>query len=80
MSTYRLRNLLLPRSIALVGGSPRPNSVGRAILDNIVKAQFEGKLGLVNSRYPEISSIAAVGSLTELSFVPELVVLPRFLI
>ncbi|MGJ4884709.1 MULTISPECIES: bifunctional acetate--CoA ligase family protein/GNAT family N-acetyltransferase [unclassified Bradyrhizobium] len=75
MSTYRLRNLLLPRSIALIGGSPRPNSVGKAILDNIVKARFEGKLGLVNSRYREISNIAAVGSLAELAFVPELVVI-----
>src|SRR3954454_5009375 len=75
MSTYRLQNLLLPSSIALVAGSPRPNSVGRAVLDNIVKARFEGKLGLINSRYPEISSIAAVGSLAELPFLPELVVI-----
>ncbi|MDU0960731.1 MAG: CoA-binding protein, partial [Bradyrhizobium sp.] len=75
MSTYRLRNLLLPRSIALVGGSPRPNSVGRAILDNIMKAGFEGKLGLVNSRYRDIAGIGSVGSLGELPFVPELVVI-----
>jgi len=75
MSTYRLRNLLLPSSIALVGGSPRPNSVGRAILDNIVKARFEGKLGLVNSRYSHLSNIPAVATLAELPFAPELVVI-----
>jgi len=75
MSTYRLRNLLLPSSIALVGGSPRPNSVGRAILDNIVKARFEGKLGLVNSRYSQLSDIPAVRTLAELPFAPELVVI-----
>ena len=42
MSTYRLKNLLSPRSVALVGASPRQGSVGRAILDNIRKAQFKG--------------------------------------
>src|SRR5690349_182465 len=74
MSTYRLKNLLSPRSVALIGASPRHGSVGRAILDNIRKAQFKGEFGLVNPRYPEIDGIAAVGSLRELAFAPELVV------
>ena len=38
MSTYRLKDLLSPRSVALVGGSPRQGSVERAILGNIHKA------------------------------------------
>ena len=42
MSTYRLKNLLLPRSVALVGASSRQGSVGRAILGNIRKANFQG--------------------------------------
>src|SRR5260370_16548724 len=73
MSTYRLKNLLSPRSLALVGASPRQGSVGRAILANIHKAKFKGEFGLVNSRYAEIDGIAAVGSLGKLPFVPELV-------
>ena len=32
MSTYRLSNVLAPRSVALVGASPRPGSLGAAIL------------------------------------------------
>ena len=75
MSTYRLKNLLSPRSVALVGGSPRQGSVGRAILDNIRKAQFKGEFGLVNPRYPEIDGIATVDSLAKLPFAPELVVI-----
>ena len=75
MSTYRLKNLLSPRSLALVGASPRQGSVGRAILANIHKAKFKGEFGLVNSRYAEIDGIAAVGSLGKLPFVPELVVM-----
>ena len=75
MSTYRLKNLLAPQSIALIGASPRHGSVGRAILDNIRKAEFKGQFGLVNPRYPEIDGVAAVDSLAKLAFVPELVVL-----
>ena len=73
MSTYRLKNLLSPRSVALVGASPRRVSVGRAVLENIRKAQFKGEFGLVNSRYSEIAGVPAVNSLDKLPFVPELV-------
>jgi acetyltransferase len=75
MSTYHLKNLLLPRSVALVGASPRQGSVGRAILQNICKTKFKGEFGVVNRKYPEIEGVATVGSLGELPFVPELVVI-----
>ena len=75
MSTYRLQNLLSPRSVALVGASPRPGSVGRAVLHNIRKAKFKGDFGLVNTHYPEIDGLATVNSLGKLPFVPELVVI-----
>ena len=75
MSTYRLKNLLSPRSLALIGASPRQGSVGRAILGNIHKAKFAGEFGLVNSRYGEIDGVVAVKHLRELTFVPELVVI-----
>jgi acetyltransferase len=75
MSTYRLKNLLSPRSVALVGASPRKGSVGRAILANLQKAEFKGELGLVNPRHAEIEGVAAVSSLGKLPFVPELVVI-----
>jgi len=75
MSTYRLKNLLSPRSVALVGASPRRGSVGRAILGNILKAKFQGEFALVNPRYAEIDGVSSVGSLDKLPFVPELVVI-----
>jgi acetyltransferase len=75
MSTYRLKNLLSPRSVALVGASPRRTSVGRAILGNIGRANFKGQFGLVNTHYAEIEGVATVGSLGKLPFVPELAVI-----
>ena len=70
MSTYRLKNLLSPRSVALVGASPRQGSVGRAILNNIRKAQFKGEFGLVNPRYPEIDGVADRRQPRKLAFAP----------
>lgn len=75
MSTYRLANLLAPRSVALVGASARPGSVGQAVLRNILDAGFPGPFGVVNARRHEIAGCVTVGSLSELSFVPELVVI-----
>jgi acetyltransferase len=75
MSTYRLKNLLLPRSVALVGASSRQGSVGRAILGNIRKANFQGQFGLVNPRHAQIDGFATVARLDQLPFVPDLVVI-----
>jgi acetyltransferase len=75
MSTYRLKNLLAPRSLALVGGSPRQGSVGRSVLRNIRFAKFKGEFGLVNTHYTEIDGVATVNSLSQLPFAPELVVI-----
>lgn len=75
MSTYRLNSLLSPRSVALAGASPRPGSIGQAIIRNIRKAQFRGEIGIVNARHAEIDGIAAVDSFAKLSFVPDLVII-----
>jgi acetyltransferase len=57
MSTYRLENLFAPRSVALVGTSPRERSVGRMILRNLREAGFAGAIELVNPKYSEIEGI-----------------------
>jgi len=75
MSHYRLSSLLAPRSVALVGASPRPNSLGRTILNNIRAAQFAGQLGVVNPRHPDIGGTPAVKKMADLGFVPDLIVI-----
>jgi acetyltransferase len=75
MSTYHLNNTLSPRSVALVGASPRETSVGRAIVSNIHKAKFKGEFGIVNTHYAEIDGIPTIESIGKLPFVPELVVI-----
>jgi acetyltransferase len=74
MSVYRLSSLLAPRSVALIGASPRPGSVGHAVMKNIVAAGFKGSFGLVNARYGTIGDTTTVSSLARLPFVPELII------
>lgn len=74
MSTYRLDKILSPRSIALVGASPREGSLGRIVLNNLRKAGYEGRLDLVNPRHPQIDGIVAAASIAQLEHTPDLIV------
>src|SRR6516225_9030143 len=73
MSTYRLETLFAPRSVAIVGASPRPTSTGRAVLENILGSGFPGAVHLINPRYGEIAGVRAVKSYDELPEAPDVV-------
>ena len=75
MSTYRLDKILAPRSVALVGASPRESSVGRKILRNLREAGFAGPLHLVNPRHAQVDGLVAVRSIDRLEHAPDLVVI-----
>jgi acetyltransferase len=73
MSTYRLETLFAPRSVAVVGASPRQTSTGRAVLENLLGSRFPGAIHLVNPRYDEIASVRAVKSYDALPVTPDVV-------
>jgi acetyltransferase len=75
MSTYRLDKLFSPRSVALVGASPRPTSPGRAVLRNLRSAGFKGAVHLVNPHYDEIEGVRSIRSLDQLPDAPDLIVI-----
>src|SRR6266540_5499061 len=74
MSTYRLEKLFAPRSVALVGGSPRERSLGGIVLRQLRAAGFPGALHVVNPNYPEIGGLSTVGDLNLLPEPPDVVV------
>jgi acetyltransferase len=73
MSTYRLETLFAPRSVAVIGGSARQTSTGRAVLENILGGGFSGPVHLVNPRYDEIAGVRAVKSYDALPEAPDVV-------
>ncbi|MGF9758595.1 bifunctional acetate--CoA ligase family protein/GNAT family N-acetyltransferase [Microvirga sp. 0TCS3.31] len=74
MSTYRLDKLLAPRSIAVVGASPRPGSLGLTFLRNLIAGGFEGDIVSVNPHHVEIEGRACFPSLEEIPEAPDLIV------
>ena len=62
----RLDRLLRPRSIALVGASSTPGSLGECVLTNLEDAGFAGELYLVNPKRPTIHGRVCLGSIDEL--------------
>src|SRR6516165_5476166 len=75
MSTYRLDRLFAPRSIVVVGCSPRDTSPGRAVLKNLRGGGFAGAIHLVNPHYDNIEGIAAVKSYEALATTPDIAVI-----
>lgn len=62
-----LTSLLNPRSIAVVGASPKPGSFGGAVLTNLA-THFNGKIFPVNPQYNELDGYRCYASLAD---VPE---------
>ncbi len=74
MSTRQLDRAFRPKSVALVGASDRPGSTGRAVLDNLVSAGFDGVLHVVNPRHEEIAGRRSYKDLRALPEPPDLVI------
>jgi acetate---CoA ligase (ADP-forming) len=66
-----LDRVLNPKSIAIVGASPKPGSFGNRVLANL--AEFDGDIYLVNSRYEQVGERRCFPSLSSLPAVPDCV-------
>lgn len=66
MTEHRLQPLLAPRSLALVGASPKVGTFGNGMIRACVNAGYGGDLYLVNPRYDEVEERPCHGSLSAL--------------
>ena len=64
--------LFAPRSVAVVGASDRPASVGRAVLTNLVAGGFSGEIWPVNPRHAEVGGRQSYANALMLPAVPDL--------
>jgi len=64
--TKDIEFIMNPRSIAVVGATNRPGSVGLAVFRNILRAEFQGVLYPVNPRAKSVQSVKAYPKLADI--------------
>jgi len=74
VTVRNLEKLLAPRSVAFVGASPAPGSVGAIIARNLLSGGFAGPIWFVNPRHTQIEGMPCFPSLEVLPEAPDLVV------
>ncbi len=57
MSIRNLEHLLRPRSVAVIGASETPCSVGATVLHNLLEGKFAGPIMPVNPKYGELAGL-----------------------
>lgn len=70
-----IRAIFAPRSIAIVGASRTPLSIGRAIVDNLIRDGYTGEVYPVNPNADEIAGRKAYPSITTIGASLDLVVI-----
>jgi acetate---CoA ligase (ADP-forming) len=68
-----IRALMAPRSIAMVGASDRPGSIGVAVIKSLSHLGFKGDVWAVNPTKTEVLGVPCYPSLMELPKAPDLV-------
>src|SRR3972149_2427995 len=75
MSIRNLDYLLKPRSVALIGASTQPHSVGAVLARNLFSAGFEGPVMPVNPRHRAIEGVLTYPDVASLPMTPDLAVI-----
>lgn len=70
-----LSRLVMPRSIALVGASDKPNSIGARTLENLLEySDWHGELTLVNPARSEVGGRACLRSVLDMPSAPDVAI------
>jgi acetyltransferase len=66
MKPHYLTQLFAPRSVAVIGASDTPGSVGQAVFANLLAGNFQGKLYAVNTNHTLVGGLPAVPSVRQI--------------
>jgi acetyltransferase len=76
MGTRALEQIFTPSSIAVIGASEKPSSLGGAIMRNLLKAGFEGDIYPVNTRdYEYVLGLKAYARISQIPTKVELAII-----
>jgi acetyltransferase len=71
---YGLDAVFTPGSVAVIGATSRPNTVGRTVLQNLLNGRFQGKVYAVNPKHDEVLGLKAYRSIYDLPHAVDLAV------
>ncbi len=74
MSIRHLESLLNPQSVAVIGASNRPGSVGATVWRNLRAGKFDGAVLAVNLKHDKLDGQPVCARLADLPQTPELAV------
>ena len=75
MSIRNLEHMLAPRSVAVIGASDRPHSVGNTVMRNLLADGFNGPVWPVNPKRERVADLAAYAHVDALPQAPDLAVI-----
>jgi len=75
MSIRNLDKMFRPQSIAVIGASDKPKSVGAALMDNMLRAGYRGPVLPVNPKATATHGIMAYPDVASLPMAPDLAVI-----
>ena len=74
MSVRHLDAVLQPRSVAIIGASNTPRSIGGVIMRNVLKSGFNGPIMPVNPKYEAVAGVLTYPDIASLPVTPDLAV------
>jgi len=75
MSIRNLDKMFAPRSIAVIGATDKPHSVGAALMTNLLRAGFTGPIVPVNPHAQAVHGIMAYADIASVPLTPDLAVI-----
>ena len=75
MSVKHLDKLFRPASVAVIGASPRPQSVGHTVMTNLLAGGFEGPVVPVNPNHSSVAGVPASPGVGDMPITPDLAVI-----
>jgi len=75
MGQHYLSTLFSPKSVAVIGASERPDSVGNVVFRNMLEGGYQGALYAINPTHPEVLGQRAYASIEEIGEPVELAVI-----
>ena len=66
MGISNLDKIFRPSSVAVIGASERPGSLGAALMGNLVQGGFPGRLFPINPKYPQVMGMPAKAAIGDL--------------